>query len=109
MAMRFSAMVIAQLEKSVRFVNYLFMQAPRLKEFFDVLDTEPAVRDRPDAVDPARVRGMVAFKDASFSYAGNRPAIADMSFTALPGATIALVAAPDAGKPPAPALRHRAI
>src|SRR6266851_560840 len=109
MFMSFSAMLIAQLEKSVRFVNYLFMQAPRLKEFFDVLDTEPAVRDRPDAVDPGRVRGMVEFKDVSFSYDGKRAAIADMSFTALPGETIALVGATGAGKSTALALLHRAF
>ena len=36
----------------------------------------PAVRDRPDAVDPGRLRGLVEFKDVSFSYDGKRPAVA---------------------------------
>src|SRR5262249_16444306 len=109
MFMSFSAMLIGQLERSVRFVNYLFVQAPQLKEFFDVLDTEPAVKDRPDAIDPGRLRGMVEFKDVSFSYDGKRPAVFELSFTALPGETIALVGATGAGKSTALALLHRAF
>jgi ATP-binding cassette subfamily B protein len=41
----------------VSFVNNVFMEAPRLQEFFNVLDAVPAVRDRPDAIDPGRLSG----------------------------------------------------
>ena len=82
---------------------------PRIAEFFDVLDTEPAVRDRPDAIDPGRVRGLVEFNDVSFSYDGKRAAVADLSFTALPGQTVALVGATGAGKSTALGLLHRAF
>jgi ATP-binding cassette, subfamily B, beta-glucan exporter len=109
MFMNFSALLIAQLERFVRFVNKVFMDAPRLREFFDVLDTEPAVRDRRDAIDPGRLRGMVEFSHASFSYDGKRAAVADLSFTALPGETVALVGATGAGKSTALALLHRAF
>jgi ATP-binding cassette, subfamily B, beta-glucan exporter len=74
-----------------------------------VLDTEPAVRDRPDAKDPGRLRGLVEFKNVSFSYDGKRPAVADLDFTALPGQTIALVGATGAGKSTALGLLHRAF
>jgi len=84
------------------------MDAPRLREFFDILDTEP-VRDRRDAVDPGRVRGMVEFSGVSFSYDGKRAAVADLSFAALPGETVALVGATGAGKSTALALLHRAF
>jgi len=69
----------------------------------------PAVRDRPDAVDPGRVRGLVEFNDVSFSYDGKRSAAADLSFTALPGETIALVGPTGSGKSTALALLHRAF
>jgi ATP-binding cassette subfamily B protein len=65
------------------------------------------VRDRPDAVNPGRLRGLVEFKDVSFSYDGKRPAVADLNFTALPGETLALVGATGAGKSTALALLHR--
>ncbi len=109
MFMSFAGSLISQLERFVRFVNRLFMDAPRLREFFTVLDTESVVRDRPDAVDPGRVRGLVEFKDVSFSYDGKRPAVADLNFTALPGETIALVGGTGAGKSTALALLHRAF
>ena len=65
MFMSFATMLIGKLEAVVHFANHMVMEAPRLQEFFDVLDTVPAVRDRPDAVDPGRMRGLVEFKDVS--------------------------------------------
>jgi ATP-binding cassette, subfamily B, beta-glucan exporter len=85
------------------------MEAPRLQEFFNVLDTESVVREAPDAVDPGRMRGLVEFKNVSFSYDGKRPAVLDLSFTALPGETIAIVGGTGAGKSTALALLHRAF
>ena len=67
----------------------------------------PAVRDRPDAIDPGRVRGLIEFGDVSFSYDGKRAAVADLKFTALPGEIIALVGPTGAGKSTALALLHR--
>lgn len=109
MFMNFAGVLIGQLEKVVRFVNKVFMDAPRLKEFFTVLDTESEVRDRPDAADPGRAQGLVEFRDVTFSYDGKRPAVADLNFTALPGETIALVGGTGAGKSTALALLHRAF
>ena len=107
MFMSFATMLIGKLEAVVHFANRMVMDAPRLQEFFDVLDTVPAVRDRPDAIDPGRMRGLVEFEDVSYSYDGKRPAVADLTFTALPGETIALVGATGAGKSTALALLHR--
>ena len=109
MFMNFAGTLIGQLEKVVQFSNRVFMDAPRLRDFFRMLDTESEVRDRPDAVDPGRVRGRVEFRDVTFSYDGKRPAVADLNFTALPGETIALVGGTGAGKSTALALLHRAF
>jgi ATP-binding cassette, subfamily B, beta-glucan exporter len=107
MFMSFATMLIAKLEAVVHFANHMVMDAPRLNEFFEVLDTVPAVRDRPDAMDPGRVRGLVEFNNVSFSYDGKRPAVADLNFTALPSETIALVGPTGAGKSTALGLLHR--
>lgn len=109
MFVSFATMLIQKLEQVVSFINSVFMEAPRLREFFDVLDAVPAVRDRPDAIDPGRLTGLVEFNDVSFSYDGKRPAVEDVSFTALPGQTFALVGETGAGKSTAIALLHRAF
>jgi glucan exporter ATP-binding protein len=109
MFMSFATLLITRLEQAVHFANRMVMDAPRIAEFFDVLDTEPVVRDRPDAIDPGRVRGLVEFADVSFSYDGKRAAVADLSFVALPGQTVALVGATGAGKSTALGLLHRAF
>jgi glucan exporter ATP-binding protein len=105
----FATLLIQKLEQVVGFINSLFMEAPRLREFINVLDVVPAVRDRPDAIDPGRLSGLVEFNDVSFSHDGKRPAVEDLSFTALPGQTIALVGPTGAGKSTAMALLHRAF
>ncbi len=107
MFMSFATMLVGKLDQTVSFVNGVFMVAPRLQEFFDVLDTEPAVHDRAGAIDPGRVRGQVEFDDVSFSYDGKRPAVEDVSFKAQPGQVIALVGPTGAGKTTALALLHR--
>ncbi len=103
----FATLLIGRLDHTVGFVNRLVLSAPMLEEFFDVLDTEAQVRDRLGARDFGRVRGEVAFEDVSFSYDGKRSALADVSFRAAPGETIALVGATGAGKSTALALLHR--
>src|SRR3984893_13920122 len=109
MFVSFATMLIQKLEQVVSFINNVFMEAPRLQEFFHVLDAVPTVRDRPDAIDAGRLSGLVEFNDVSFSYDGKRPAVEDLSFTALPGQTVALVGPTGAGKSTAIALLHRAF
>src|SRR4051794_2885631 len=109
MFVSFATLLIQKLEQVVSFINSVFMEAPRLQEFFNVLDEVPAVRDRLDAIDPGRLSGLVEFNDVSFSYDGKRPAVEDLCFTALPGQTIALVGPTGAGKSTAIALLHRAF
>jgi glucan exporter ATP-binding protein len=109
MFISFSGLLVSRLEQVVHFANRMVMDAPRLSEFFEVLDTEPAVRDRADAIDPGRLCGLVEFSDVSYSYDGKRSAVADLSFTALPGETIAIVGATGAGKSTALGLLHRAF
>jgi glucan exporter ATP-binding protein len=107
--MNFAGLIIIRLEQSVGFINKVMLEAPRLREFFQVWDTVPAIRDVPDAVDPGRLKGLVEFKDVSFTYDGERMAAADLNFKAMPGETIALVGATGAGKSTAIALLHRAF
>jgi ATP-binding cassette subfamily B protein len=107
MFMSFAGMLIQRLEQAARFVNSIFMNVPRLEEFFGVLDTTTTVKDRKNAVTLKNVRGEVSFDGVTFSYDGKVPAVEDLTFKAEPGETIALVGATGAGKSTALALLYR--
>jgi glucan exporter ATP-binding protein len=107
--MSIAAMVISRLEQAVGFINQLFMQAPKMREFFEILDTAPSVHDRPNAKIVDRFKGEVAFENVSFSYDGKRAAVQDVSFAVRPGETVALVGATGSGKSTTLGLLHRAF
>ena len=103
----FAGMLIGRLDHTVSFVNRMVMSAPGLAQFFEVLDTVGQVRDRPGAKVLSDVKGDVRFEGVSFSYDGKRSALADVSFHAAAGETIALVGTTGAGKSTALTLLHR--
>jgi ATP-binding cassette, subfamily B, beta-glucan exporter len=107
MFMSFAGMLIQRLEQAARFVNSIFMNMPRLEEFFGVLDTTTSVKNRRNAVTLKKVRGEVVFDGVTFSYDGKLPAVEDLTFSAAPGETIAFVGATGAGKSTAMALLYR--
>ncbi len=69
---------------------------------FEYLDMPHDIQDKPNAValNPARVRGEVAFEHVSFRYRADseRPALDDISFEVKPGQLTALVGPSGAGK-----------
>jgi ATP-binding cassette subfamily B protein len=65
---------------------------------FEVIDTEPDLKDSPDAVSIPVIDGNVQFDQVDFSYVDDVPVIKDMSFEAFTGHTIALVGPTGAGK-----------
>jgi ABC-type multidrug transport system fused ATPase/permease subunit len=69
-----------------------------LDKIFDLLNENPDIGDRPDAIELPRVRGEIEFDDVSFSYGGEQPALSEVSLDVPPGQTVALVGATGAGK-----------
>ena len=96
--MGFATHLIGRLGQVVGFTNSLFMQAPSLAMFFDVLDARSAVQDLPDAKPLAPVQGWIHFDQITFCYESGRKAVEDVSFTVEPGQTVALVGETGAGK-----------
>ena len=104
-----SGMVIGRLEQVVGFANRLSQDAPRLREYFSVLDMAPSIQDRPDALEAGRLKGKVEFRHASYSYDGRRLAVDQISCVIEPGETVALVGTSGAGKSTALSLLYRAF
>jgi ATP-binding cassette subfamily B protein/subfamily B ATP-binding cassette protein MsbA len=65
---------------------------------FDLVDTEPDIQDKPDAIDLPRLEGRVLFDQVTFGYEAGRPVLREINFTAEPGQTIAVVGPTGAGK-----------
>ncbi len=68
-------------------------------EVFRILDLEPAVKDRPDAIALRSTEGQIDFERVIFRYAPGSPAaVEDLNFRIEPGKSYALVGASGAGK-----------
>jgi len=65
---------------------------------FEVMDTEPDIKDSPNAVHLSSCKGVIAFENVSFSYVDNAPVLQDISFRAEPGKMVALVGPSGVGK-----------
>jgi len=105
--MGFATMLIGRLEAAMGFVSRMFFQMHSLGEFFAVLDTQSAVRDRLGARDAGILHGDVAFEQVTLSYDDRRPAVTDLSFTVAAGQTVALVGPTGSGKTSSMALLSR--
>ncbi len=46
-----------------------------LDKIFELLDEEPDIQDRPDAIELPPIRGAIDFEDVTFSYGGGEPAL----------------------------------
>ncbi|MCQ3936689.1 MAG: ABC transporter ATP-binding protein [Chloroflexi bacterium] len=68
------------------------------ERIFNILDEKPAVTDKPNATTMPPIKGLVEFENASHSYEDGVPVLRDVSFTAQPGQTIAIVGPTGAGK-----------
>lgn len=65
---------------------------------FEILDTEPDIKDMPGAVDLPAVEGHVALQQVSFAYSSGQYALREVSLEVKPGQTVAIVGPSGAGK-----------
>ncbi|MCA9868368.1 MAG: ATP-binding cassette domain-containing protein, partial [Anaerolineales bacterium] len=65
---------------------------------FSLLDAVPDVRDKPGALETARLEGDIVFDNVTFYYEKGKPVLTDFSLRVQPGETIALVGPTGGGK-----------
>jgi ATP-binding cassette subfamily B protein len=68
------------------------------ERIFTILDEKPAVYNKSNAQDMQPIQGLVEFENATHSYEDGVPVLKDVSFTAQPGQTVAIVGPTGAGK-----------
>ncbi len=78
--------------------NTLVTGMSYLDRIFDALAEPVVIEDASDAQELPTIRGHVAFENVSFSYDEERRVLKNVSFTAEPGDSIALVGPTGAGK-----------
>jgi ATP-binding cassette subfamily B protein len=78
-----------------------------LEAIFSILDAEDVVADGPGASDVRPLRGEVEFRQVSFGYQPGSAVLRDISLTAKPGETIALIGPSGSGKTTLLALLQR--
>ncbi len=82
------------------FYNKIVTNISAAERIFDILDTPSEIADREGATELPQIKGEVQFDHVDFAYTDepDRLVLEDVSFTAQPGETIALVGPTGAGK-----------
>jgi len=68
------------------------------ERIFKLIDTNPEVRNRPDAYPAETIQGAIEFDHVHFFYEERNPILSDFSLKVAPGETIALVGPTGGGK-----------
>ncbi|PKL59905.1 MAG: multidrug ABC transporter ATP-binding protein [Methanomicrobiales archaeon HGW-Methanomicrobiales-4] len=82
------------------FFNYNFWLSAMVGagRIFEILDSQPDVKDKPGAKELPPVTGHIVFKDVNFSYVPGRRVMKEANFEAKPGMRIGLCGPTGAGK-----------
>jgi len=94
----YSRRFAAPLRQLGNLYNQLQSALAGAERVFEIIDEEPELPDRADAVELTRVEGEVDYDHVDFGYEEGVPVIKDVSLEAWPGRTFALVGPTGAGK-----------
>lgn len=103
----FASLLITKLDQLSGFVGRIFVQAPTLESFYEIIDAPVEIVEAPDARILENARGRVRYDSVTFRFPDSDQGIFDVDFEALPGQSIALVGPTGAGKTTVLALLQR--
>ncbi len=96
----YMGMLFGPIRNLANYYNKLITNMSSAERVFEILDTEPLIKDSEDAAVMPPINGEVVFDDVTFAYPDEPDVdiLHAVSFKALPGETIALVGPTGAGK-----------
>jgi len=86
------------IQNIAQFYNNLVTNIAAADRVFEILDTEPGIKDGEEVTQMPEIKGEVTFEHVTFSYDEKTNVLDDVSFTIKSGETIALVGPTGAGK-----------
>jgi ATP-binding cassette subfamily B protein len=96
--MGYIAQIYNPLEQISTAISSLQQSFVSMRNAIDLLNTEPEVKDDPDAVVVDRAEGRVSYEHISFAYAGRDSTLEDINFDVPPGSRVAVIGPTGAGK-----------
>ncbi len=103
----FAGLLIAKLDQLSGFVARIFVNAPTLQAYYDLVDASGWPLEKSDAAPIEPVAGAVEYENVTLRFAATEQGVFDLSFSAAPGEAIALVGPTGSGKTTALALLQR--
>ncbi|WP_100333546.1 ABC transporter ATP-binding protein [Bacillus alkalisoli] len=106
------ALTYGELVAFILYINVLFKPIDKIsallelypkgmagfKRFTELMDQQPDIENRPDAIEVPALNGNIAFNNVSFGYDKNRTILNELSFSIKAGQTVAFVGPSGAGK-----------
>jgi len=93
---------LAQMTGPVRMFTYLVTLGQEARasviRVFDIIDSRPAITDKPDAIELPPDAAGLSFDDVRFGYRPSEPVLRGLSLRVEPGETVAVVGASGSGK-----------
>ena len=95
---QYISVFISPIRRLTQFSEIYMQGMAGFGRFLEIMNTEPAVTDAPDAKELTDVRGEVEYRDVCFSYGNGVEVLKNVSFRVPPGGSLALVGPSGGGK-----------
>jgi len=95
---------LVQMLHSLMMMSMILMNITRAEasaeRIVELLDTDPEIQNKPDALTETGLNGKVEFENVGFAYRGNggEPVLQNITFTVEPGQTVAILGSTGSGK-----------